>query len=396
MKLLLLSWNFKNYLFETIRYEQEAIAKIMPEVIFYGPGFTYNHNRLPVIIKEMYGSGKPDAIVCYLSEQELLKAPLSDKIIDRYKVPKTLEMFPLDMNKVEVPKIMIMTDFWHCSSLEWRRIILAHGFNAIFGLCPPFCPKEAFNERFDSDIRDYLYIRPLLSSISLQVFMDYGLPKQYDVMLFGRFMSSIYPLRTHFDKVLKAQNDIKYFNKDNPPYKFYETDDNEYGVPIRSNYARAINQSRIFLTCSTKYKIPVMKIFEGLACKSLLMCDAPSGAEELGLIDGETFIEVNRHNFLEKIRYYLKRPDDMGRISENGYRLVLERHTAEKRALEFKDLVEKMLSQDYVIKTKIKLSYGFINYLRDFKSMCLHFFFILKKIAVLIIRFPARLAKKSF
>lgn len=353
-------------------HEQQALANVIPDTIFYGPGFIYNNNRLPSIIKEVYGSGRPDIIICHISGRALLGEPLPKKIVERYNVPKSLQRFPLDMDKVKIPKIFQMWDVWHCSGNEWRKIILKHGFYAIFtGLYPPFFPKGIFDEYFDSDIQDYLYIQPLLGAANPQVFKDYGFSKEYDVMLFGRLGSNFYPLRTYFDKILKAQTDIKYYSERNPPYLFYEKDE-DAGVPIRANYAKAINRSRIFLTCCARYKNPILKVFEALACKTLLMCDRPMGAEEIGLVDGETYVEVDQDNFLEKIRYYLRRPDEIKRISENGHRLFLARHTVEKRAAEFKELIEKVISKGYLIKTKMKSSYGFFNHLKDLKDKYLH------------------------
>jgi glycosyltransferase involved in cell wall biosynthesis len=394
MKLLAFSLSYKNYFFETIRYEQEAIAKIIPDTVFYGPGFIYNNNRVPDIIKEVYGNTKPDAIICYLSE-EFQSKTLPKKFIERYNVPKKLQSFPLGLGKVDVPKILIMLDFWHCTHTEWRRIILKNGFSAIFGACPPIYPAELFNKYFDSDLQKYLCLRPLLSSINPQIFKDYGLPKQYDVMLFGRLAEFMYPLRVHFDKILRTQTDIRYYQRGNPPYLFYDNDETEYGIPIRGAYAKAINQSHIFLTCCTKYKISVMKLFEALACKALLMCDKPYGAEQLGLIDGETFVEVDENNFLEKIRYYLKRPDEMKRITENGYRLAHARHTVEKRAVEFKELLEKFILDSHRIKAIKKPSYGFINYYRDFKTKCLKVIFIFIRMPLKIAAYCLKILRKK-
>lgn len=395
MKILVLSWNYRNYFFETILYEQEAIAKIIPNTVFYGPGFIYNNNRLTCIIKEIYGKSKPDAILCYVTEELQNRKLLPKKFIEHYNVPKKLQAFPLGLDKVDVPKILMVGDFWHCTHTQWRRIILENDFRAIFGMCPPFCLEELFNEHFDSDIQKYLCMRPLLSSVNPKIFKDYGLPKQYDVMLFGRLAEFMYPLRVHFDKILRSQTDIRYYQRGNPPYIFYENDETEYGIPIRAAYAKAISQSHIFLTCCTKYKISVMKLFEALACKTLLMCDKPYGAEKLGLIDGETFVEVDENNFLEKIRYYLKSPDEMKRISENGYRLVHERHTAEKRALEFKELLEKFISESGNVKTIRKPSYGFINYYRDLRNKCLKAIFIFTKMPLTIAAYCLKILRRK-
>jgi hypothetical protein len=394
MKVLALSWDYRKYFFETIRHEQQAVAKIIPDTVFYGPGFVYHHNRIPDIIKEVYKDTKPDVIFSYISEGLLLNNPLPKKIIERYHVPKKLQIFPRDLGKVDIPKVLLVTDFWWCNRRELRRTILENGFSAMFGLCPPICSAELFNAHFDKDLQKYLHLRPVVSSVNPEIFKDYGFPKQYDVMLFGRLAETMYPLRVHFDRILRTQTDIRYYQRGNPPYLFYENDETEYGIPIRGAYARAINQSHIFLTCCTKYKIPVMKLFEALACKTLLMCDRPYGAEQLGLIDGETFVEVDENNFLEKIRYYLKKPDEMRRIAENGYRLAHTRHTVDKRAQELKGLLENFILEYNKIKTTKIPSYGFINYYQDFKAKCLRGVFAFIRVALAIVRNCINFIKK--
>jgi len=340
----------------------------------------------------MYSSGKPDAIICYLSERELLGEPLDKKIVERYKISDSLKKFPLDMNKVKIPKILVMSDFWHSTKREWRKVILKNDFAGIFStMCPPFCDKKIFDQYFDPDIQSYFH--PLSTAINSETFRDYGFPKEHDVMLFGRLGDFFYPLRTHFDRVLREQANIKYFNKGNPPYKFYENDEVAGDIPIRKNYARSINQSRIFLTCCTRYKVPLAKLFEVMACKSLLMCDRPAGAELLGLVNGETFIEVNKENFLEKIRYYLKREDELGRITANGYNLVFKRHTTDKRAAEFMEIVGKIVEQGCNARIAKKPSYGFLNSLRDLRDKCFKQVFALTRTSSHLFIFGIRAVK---
>ena len=348
MKLLVLSINLKGWVCETLYREQQAIAKVIPDTVFYGPGFTYNNNRLPDIIKEIYGTGAPDAIICYISEHQFEQLPVP--VINRFHIPKPLQVFPLDLNRVKVPKILWINDFWHCTRTEWRKIITENGFSAVFSTyCPPFTSKETFDIFFDSDIQKQISFYPLPGAIDPTLFKDYRLPKEFDVTLLGALDEDFYPLRTYFHRTLHKQVGIRYFNKPHPGYAYYNQKSNSNDL-AGEKYAQAINRSRIFLSCTGKYKIPFIKLYEVLASRTLLMCDRPMGAEKIGLVDGETYVEVDRVNFLEKIRYYLRRPDEIKRIADNGYRLFLKRHTTEIRAGEFKELVEKVISQDYPAK----------------------------------------------
>lgn len=283
MKLLVLSINFKGWIYETLYSEQQAIAKVIPDTVFYGPGFTYNNNRLPDIIKEIYGTGTPDAVICYISEHQFEQLPVP--VIEHAHIPKALEVFPLNLNKVKVPKILWINDFWHCTRAEWRKIILKNGFLAIFfTYYPPFTSKETFDNFFDSDIQKQIPFYPLPRAIDLTIFKDYGLPKDVDVTLLGTLDENFYPLRAYFHRTLQKQVGIRYFNKTHPGYAYQEGNSNAL---TGEKYAQAINRSLVFLSCTGKYKIPFIKLYEVLASRTLLMCDRPMGAEKIGLVDGE-------------------------------------------------------------------------------------------------------------
>ena len=383
MKLLVLSINFKGWVTETLYREQQAIAKIIPDTVFYGPGFTFNHNHLPDIIKEIYGTESPDAIICYISEHQFEQLPVP--VIERFHIPKPLQIFPLDLNKVKVPKILWMNDFWHCTHAEWRKIIQENGFSAVFSTYYlPFTSKKTFDNFFDSDIQKQIPFYPLPRAIDQTLFKDYRLPKEFDVTLLGALDEDFYPLRTYFHRTLQKQEGIRYFNKNHPGYAYYNQKSNPDDL-IGENYAQAINRSLIFLSCTGRYKIPFIKLYEVLASRTLLMCDRPMGAEKIGLVDGETYIQVDRVNFLEKIRYYLRRPDKIKRIADNGYHLFLKRHTTKIRATEFKELVEEVISQGYLAKC---------NFI--FKSHLIGNFFSRRRLKHIASKVKDRLVTSSF
>jgi len=107
-----------------------------------------------------------------------------------------------------------------------------------------------------------------------------------------------------------------------------------------SRYAEILNHSRsLILGCST-YKYPLLKLFEGLAAGCLVMSTRPSSAEELGFVDGETYVEVDKNNWKKKLVYYSIHKDEADRIALNGRKLFEERHTREIRAREFVAVLE--------------------------------------------------------
>ena len=110
---------------------------------------------------------------------------------------------------------------------------------------------------------------------------------------------------------------------------------------IRGRYAEAVGRSRFFIFCGGIHGYPVQKYFEVPASGCLPVALKLRGiGEDLGFIDGETYVEATIRNWEEKVLYYHKNNDETQRIIENGRKLILKRHTHEIRAREFIETLE--------------------------------------------------------
>jgi len=207
--------------------------------------------------------------------------------------------------------------------------------------------KKTFDTFFTKNIQAQVSFYPLPRAIDTTVFKDYGLQKDVDVTLLGALDADFYPLRTYFNKTLQQHTGITYVNHSHPGYT-YANQDSSHDSLKHDAYAKAINRSHIFLSCTGKYAIPFIKLYEVLACKTLLMCNSPMGAADIGLKDGENYVAVDKVNVMEKIRYYLRKPKEIERIANNGYQLVRKRHTVDIRAKEFTGMVENVLRDTHV------------------------------------------------
>lgn len=174
-------------------------------------------------------------------------------------------------------------------------------------------------------------------SIDPQVFFDRKLPKIYDVANIGVKDPTAYPLRRKIHEVLCRQAQIRYFPQ--------EGDSCE-----GDTYVRIINQSKIFATCASRFIAPMQKMFEAMACNTLLMCNMPRDGKELGfepnvnfgLIDdypSDPRDEVKIEKFMEPIRFYLSHLDEAKEIAQRGHDLVHSRHT---HGIRMKELVTKL------------------------------------------------------
>nr|WP_237438609.1 glycosyltransferase [Pseudalkalibacillus hwajinpoensis] len=113
------------------------------------------------------------------------------------------------------------------------------------------------------------------------------------------------------------------------------------GYKVEHEYAREINRARIFFTCDSNFHYPVLKYFEVLGCRTLLLASGSQELKDLGFIDGKTFVEINQQNFMEKATFYLNEEIISKEIVMNGARLIEEKHSTEIRATQ---LVQKIIS----------------------------------------------------
>jgi hypothetical protein len=196
--------------------------------------------------------------------------------------------------------------------------------------------RDASN-RIIPDLRErYIW---LPHYVPLDVFKDYGQERDIDCLMMGILMERVYPKR--FAMYKRLLNYPGFIYHDHPGYGELPTD--SYNL-IGINYAKELSRAKIFVTCDSIEKLPIMKYFECLACKTLLMGTGSEELKELGFIDGETYVEVDEHNVLEKVTYYLERDEERKQIVENGYNLVAERHSVEKRVQELLCIVTDIIS----------------------------------------------------
>jgi glycosyltransferase involved in cell wall biosynthesis len=189
----------------------------------------------------------------------------------------------------------------------------------------------------------------LMHSIDPDLFQDYNQNRDIDVLLAGA-IGPHYPLRLDMILQLSLPSNLNIHSVILPgrsPHKDYRT---KYSKQIeiinknsnvkfkdarkiitRDKYSNFLNRAKITAFCSSVYKIPISKYLEASACGSLVLADCPKNAKEYGLINGETFVEVNSSNFIEKVRYYLKNNKERQRITNNAKKLIMKKHTHDIR-----------------------------------------------------------------
>lgn len=319
-----------------------SLAKVA-DVKFYGPGYpgyqeswlpTWNEIDVEQVIARLYGSDYPDVVI-QLSTLN----------------PEGLFGCWANYEKVRCLRVLWAADFHNdVSHPGVDRLLKSHYWDLIVKSWDVRGLTEYSRKVLDAGVP----MEWLPFSIDPEVFRDYGLPKVYDVINMGTFASGHYPLRQWIHEVLNPmRGTINYICG----YDFVSPTNQIAGV-MTDGYAKIINQGKMYTTCTSSFKYPGMKLLEIMACNTLLVCDTPLDAEELGMKAGENYVALdshwhydaehveaylNREGFLGLVNYLLSHPEESARIARNGFNLVHSRHTNEIRAKEFLSILQRHL-----------------------------------------------------
>ncbi|NJD38913.1 MAG: glycosyltransferase family 1 protein [Geobacter sp.] len=117
-------------------------------------------------------------------------------------------------------------------------------------------------------------------------------------------------------------------------------------LEIRSgDYRQSFNEARIILNQSVGRDIN-FRVFEAMACGSLLLTDRVGNGLDLLFTDREHLVLYRKGDIedaVSKARYYLEHPVEREQIAAAGHRLVVARHTLEVRINELLCLLTEML-----------------------------------------------------
>ena len=307
---------------------------------FYGPFFdSYDPAliQVPLIIKKLYKNDYPDAIF-YL---HLHGGPIYSHLNQITTIPKLCLNVDAQNRLDKYSRLCKFTTLLNCISKP---------------NLPKPIPKEIQHQMMPH-------------CVDPNFFYDRGLERKFDVCFSGA-TGRDYPLRRLIvpELIKDCNKDIKTLIMPGRAPHADETRTNltneinkvnsRVGMNFRKitycitgeMYPRLISQSKILIFDNTVYKYPLNKMFEGMACKTLVMCDTPHNANELGFVDGVTFVNINKINFMSKIRYYLQHPNQMNRIINNAYKLIINNHTHKIRVTQLLNFLNGKTSTIYSFK----------------------------------------------
>lgn len=341
MKLLILAIKQSTALAQGLMHEElyALLPKFFPGSRIYGPGFPgYATSDVREILEEFGGESNFDAIFCMTPERELAGDVLGFHLPLKYNLPSNLWRFPVNLDKVNLPKILFIGDFWHLTPAEWNAVLLGNGFDLVCGgMLPPLGSARAFSFFFQAQVLEKVVFLPIPAFTSHHVFHNPGVPKRYDVLLSGAQAPEFYPVRSEMLRAFAASN-LKLCCPRHPGYSQLES------VSPPSTYREDLNASRISAFCTSKYHFAPMKLVEAMASHTIVLCDAFGGMELFGMEPDKHFILADGANCVEKARRWLADEEMYREMTDAAYKLFRSRHTVEIRLKEMSEQIPAALN----------------------------------------------------
>lgn len=285
-------------------YLEEELAKAVNLTLWRKPG------HISYILQQL--SNRPDFILL-----------LND--IDK-------EMSPMikGLTNTNIPTGLFVNDVHRFPNLR-RNYIAKNNINYLFTAV-----RDKFIEIYPEFINKMEWFPHF---VNIELCKDYGLEKDINLLMMGA-VNDYYPLRKKIIESYKGNEDFVYHS--HPGYrKFDEKEGNQ--IFIDQKYAQEINRAKIIFTCPSVLNYPVIKYFEALACKTLLLAPTFNELEDLGFIPGFHFVPIGEDNFKEKAAYFLTGEEERQKIVDQGYNFIRQRHSVKLRTEQLVKRIENIL-----------------------------------------------------
>jgi len=228
-----------------------------------------------------------------------------------------------DWKNMGVPSAIIVEDSQRGKNPDLQmKWALENRYDIIF-----YKYKKSFLKNFGkySELFKYQW---LPHSVDTEMFKDYGLKKQYKVLMMGHCTEKVYPYRYKAYESLKHK---PYFRKIYRPLE-PNVGDNISRWPVGNDYAKILNQSEICITGGSRFNFPVMKYFEIPASRSLLVSNWFQELADLGFEDGQNMVVADYKKLDLQMTSLLKDRKKLKRIQNHGYDFIHKFHTCDIRA----------------------------------------------------------------
>jgi len=271
----------------------EAVGKLV-DLTWWGPGFEEYDETQSVRKNIDLLENIPDLIVAY--------KPLEMKGIKDVDIPVCLrynETYDWDWTTKEIDG-------------SGAEFVIFHHKN------DKYIPMSRYQDHYGDKIK-FVHIPHCAEK---EVFKDYGMKKKYDIMIGGSIKSQTllgqhYPLRNKLEGILQKMFDMGYkvYHHPHPGY----IHDDAYTDKYLIDFAKAINEAKICLTCSGAPKSRFGKYIEIPMCGTAIAADIPNQDEdEFKEFVIELTVDMSDSEIIAKLREYLDNSDKLNEVIKRG------------------------------------------------------------------------------
>lgn len=233
---------------------------------------------------------------------------------------------------LKIKKVMFMEDVWPPTSARMK----GRASNRIYKHADAIMIRYKANFEQKMEKLNVRWKQPVFwlpHCIDTKIFKDWQLKKDIDALSVGTLMHKSTKVDRQFFLDTIKKMDIKSYRAEASRYKREHKG---------ANFSKIINKAKITGTTNTKWQA-LAKCFEVPASRSCMFCNDSDDMEELGFIDGVTYVRWNKENLRERLKYYLNNEEILQQITDNGYEMVRERHNTVKRADEWMSYMKQIM-----------------------------------------------------
>ncbi|WP_243292921.1 glycosyltransferase [Bacillus sp. FJAT-47783] len=224
------------------------------------------------------------------------------------------------LKSIQIPTGLFVNDIQRFTEKR-REYIRKNNINYLFSVY-----RDKFKEVYPEFLNKMYWIP---HHVNTNIYKDYKIKKEINYLMLGATNIDVYPLR---NKILRYyQNNPEFVYRKHPGYVNRSKIEEKKQI-IGENYAKWLNKSMVFFTCGSVFNYPVMKYYETLACRALLLAPTFKELEDLGFIPGVHFVPINEFDFNKKAYFYITNHKERKRITDQGYKFVHKNHSTETRA----------------------------------------------------------------
>ena len=123
MNILVISHNQKGWTYETLYNEHQQLVKRGNfKYYFWGPGYDFKTNDALEILKKYKKRGISFQLIYICQSQQDLIGKYNYDYMPKKFYKKKYEYFPINLNKIKIPKALVVGDFWLLNKYEWEYI----------------------------------------------------------------------------------------------------------------------------------------------------------------------------------------------------------------------------------------------------------------------------------